>query len=81
MGNGGKNSIMKCPKCGKEMEKGIWVLGRGFENPIGLNIGLLWCKSYGLFKVKDKVDVMWQHKMEAYICKECRITLAEYPET
>jgi uncharacterized Zn finger protein len=68
---------MKCPKCGKEMEKGIWVI-RSFTQASLMLTDLIWCKEYGFFKAKDKISIMKDKRKESFICKDCKITCAEY---
>ncbi|MFH1234285.1 MAG: hypothetical protein V1493_01610 [Candidatus Diapherotrites archaeon] len=67
---------MKCPKCGMEMEKGAWMMWQTLELPIFQN--LAWCKKIGLFKCEEKAKIMNSRTKEAFICKDCKVTCAEY---
>jgi hypothetical protein len=67
---------MKCPKCEKEMEKGTWIMWQTLELPLFLH--LAWCKKIGFFKCEEKASIMDGHSKEAFICKKCKVTCAEY---
>ena len=74
--------MVKCPKCGKEMEEGLMISRfTGMGNGGFTSVSTFLCKSEGLFKVKDKVSMnstLNQRGFKSFICKQDQLVLTEF---
>jgi len=71
---------LKCPNCGKEMEKGklvmsSWPIGGAGQ---GIIPKMYWCRGFGILRGKEKVDIGYGMSKGAYICKGCKIVQFKY---
>lgn len=73
--------IMKCPKCDKEMKKGI-IESRNNENltPIFDCSYMRWYPEEYKGKIIKKDVVCLSHKAEGYYCDACKVVFAVFDD-
>ena len=71
--------MVNCLDCGKEMEKGKLTMSSWPIPGVQAMIPMFyWCKGWGLFRGKDRVNLGIGMSKDAYICKECKTVLMKY---